>query len=833
MRALKNNKNINHKLKKIFVISSMFTVSILLSGCGTGLTSFLNKEMPQKIQDKADANITIAAEFNRIGAISDKQLEKIENEIQKQANEYKSTGADGASSVAKAVTQYEAVELGGISHISYIDDDNVEWGLDWDGSAYVGADEVPVTISKAFCTCKKGDGLSDYYIGNYFAAYSFNKPEARVHNRRSGNTGTEADYKGGPEGAIEPIEFFGEETATMLNQVVRAPIYVLREDIITDTDTNDIDGVIAKVQEAVNNPNTKEQQALLNNYFKQAKNDENEPIYLVDPDDKEFNIIDYSKPLDDMSKNGTPGYDLSIGQCDKADAFRISFYEFNADAIEKLDSILENETYLLVRDADSSWKAYLMEYPVYTVSKFNDNKDGTVDVDLEKSGIGINLKTKQFVKYNTEGDGFDYDYNNAVRINAENYYYTLDPSENNSETGLTSFVVKGYDDLTGFKNVEGDELQATTARIILRDYLEVNYSPEFVTDENLVAFGRKMRLDMSNSNDRWIKTGETKGNMKQYKLQYNKNDKQAISYVDRDGILLKNVETQPITVLANTQNLLDSDYSNNKIISLVESGSKPDKIEATYDNRTPTASTVARETVDTAIEPLIMFPSDDLASVDYESDSDVKQRLYGLTVKQTIFDNGLFSDWINSKSQEASLDWWTSYLKEANFSYAPDHQALNGYLEDKYAYELSQSGIVILDLETVADIQQIYNEKHDRERTSIITTSFIMIGWGIISYSVLLMIAWVIDANLDIGIKLLDKMTFGNWVAVKYEEDIPYQNTNDQTYLDSKKMFVRAIILITVGIILINANILNILISLIKLFGTIGIKIEEIIKGFK
>lgn len=822
MRALKNNKEIKHKLKRVFAITSMLTVSMMINGCGTGLTSFVNKEMPQKIQDKADANITIAAEFNRIGAISDKQLEKITAEIQKQANEYKSTGEDGASSIAKAVTRYEAVELGGISHISYVDDDGVEWGLDWDGSAYVGAEHTPISIDSAFGTNKDGSSLADYYIGNYFAAYSFNKPSEGIHDRRKGG-----------EGAIEPIEFFGEETAKMLNQVVRAPIYVLREDIITDTDTNDIDGVIAKVQEAVNNPSTKEQQALLNNYFKQAKNDENEPIYLVDPDDKEFNIIDYSKPLEDMSKNGIPGYDLSIGQCDKEDAFRVSFYEFNADAIDKLNSILENETYLLVRDADSSWKAYLMEYPVYTVSKFNDNKDGTVDVDLIKSGIGINLKTKQFVKYNTEGDSFDYDYNNAVRINAENYYYTLDPSENNSETGLTSFVVKGYDDLTGFKNVEGEELQATTARIILRDYLEVNYSPEFVTDENLVAFGRKMRLDMSNSNDRWIKTGETKGNMKQFKLQYNKNDKQAISYVDRDGILLKNVETQPITVLANTQNLLDSDYSNNKMISLVESGSKPDKVESSFDNRTPTASTVARETVDTAIEPLIMFPSDDLATVDFESDSDVKQRLYGLTVKQTIFDNGLFSDWINSKSQEASLDWWTSYLKEANFSYAPDHQALNGYLEDKYAYELSQSGIVILDLRTVADIQEIYNEKHDRERTSIIHTAFIMFGWLIISYSVLLMIAWVIDANLDIGIKLLDKMTFGNWVAVKYEEDIPYQNTNDQTYLDSKKMFVRAIILITVGIILINANILNILLGLIKLFGTIGIKIEGIIKGFK
>ena len=95
------------------------------------------------------------------------------------------------------------------------------------------------------------------------------------------------------------------------------------------------------------------------------------------------------------------------------------------------------------------------------------------------------------------------------------------------------------------------------------------------------------------------------------------------------------------------------------------------------------------------------------------------------------------------------------------------------------------------------------------------------------------MLCWVIDANLDIGVKLLDKVTFGNWVAVKYEEDIPYRNTNDQTFLDQKKMFVRAIILITLGIILINVNIFNVVLTLIELFGKAASKIEEVIQGFR
>ena len=104
-----------------------------------------------------------------------------------------------------------------------------------------------------------------------------------------------------------------------------------------------------------------------------------------------------------------------------------------------------------------------------------------------------------------------------------------------------------------------------------------------------------------------------------------------------------------------------------------------------------------------------------------------------------------------------------------------------------------------------------------------------ILGWFVVVYSSLLMLAWVIDANLDIGVKLLEKLTLGNWVAVKYEEDIPYKNTNDQTFLDSKKMFIRAAIMIAIGIFLINVNIFNVVLVLIDIFGRAATKIEEVI----
>ena len=251
------------------------------------------------------------------------------------------------------------------------------------------------------------------------------------------------------------------------------------------------------------------------------------------------------------------------------------------------------------------------------------------------------------------------------------------------------------------------------------------------------------------------------------------------------------------------------------------------------DGEDETAGNIAQIHTSLAIQPTGMFPGKYVGTVDYKNDSKEKQRMYYITTKFGLFDNALFSNWVNSSSQTASLSWWNTYLGENSFSYDVATEKIISIVSDKYPYQLSQNGIVILDLETVATIQEMYDDEAGLETTSKLRTLFIMIGWGIISYSVIIMLCWVIDANLDIGVKLLDKVTFGNWVAVKYEEDIPYRNTNDQTFLDQKKMFVRAIILITLGIILINVNIFNVVLTLIELFGKAASKIEEVIQGFR
>ena len=106
-----------------------------------------------------------------------------------------------------------------------------------------------------------------------------------------------------------------------------------------------------------------------------------------------------------------------------------------------------------------------------------------------------------------------------------------------------------------------------------------------------------------------------------------------------------------------------------------------------------------------------------------------------------------------------------------------------------------------------------------------------ILGIFLIAYSMILMLAWVLDTSVDIGFSLLNKLTFGHWIAIKYAEDIPSYHDPDSKYIDGKHMFISCLIIIAVAIIAIRVDENYIALQLIKFFGGIGSKIEEIIRG--
>ena len=122
-------------------------------------------------------------------------------------------------------------------------------------------------------------------------------------------------------------------------------------------------------------------------------------------------------------------------------------------------------------------------------------------------------------------------------------------------------------------------------------------------------------------------------------------------------------------------------------------------------------------------------------------------------------------------------------------------------------------------------------EDTEIERNQLIRTSFIILGWFLICYSVLLILAWAVDTNADIGIDLLNKLTMGNWIAVKYSEDIPAHDISGVKCIDPSRLMFGTIILIVVGILLININIFDLIIVLIEYVGSLSRALEKLLQG--
>lgn len=334
----------------------------------------------------------------------------------------------------------------------------------------------------------------------------------------------------------------------------------------------------------------------------------------------------------------------------------------------------------------------------------------------------------------------------------------------------------------------------------------------------------------------WTEEKSYNGTTKsQFELNYPKGVDIA-TFVDKQGEEVPNSTKLQITDFCDIS-LLNTDNADDAVVkTIVQKGAQPGEVPAqkVLDGKNATVADLKRITVDNEpIKPTLMFPSETLGIGDFTSDNEQKQRFYCIATKHGLFESALFSSWIESKASEASLDWWNSYLSDNGFVYKVDHGELNDYLSSNYAYELSENGIIILDLEVVAKIQEQFTEDANTSKTHKIRTFFMVLGWAIICYSIVLMLAWIIDTNTDIGIKLFEKMTFGNWVAIKYDEDMPSYNTNERTYLTGGHALIRCILLIAVGILLIMINVFDVVLVLIKLFGQLASKLEEMIQGIR
>ena len=839
------------KIRKLLIISIGIIFASSLTACSTGAKEFATGAFPAAIAARGQANIDLARAYKEMGALSDKTFLEVEENINHQVAIYKEATTEKASVLGDAVSAYKVLVDEQPEYIVFIDEDGTNYNLDLKDNVYKSSEtkvsgiEVPNKPDNPDFDGYK-NGYSGFIVSNYLYVTKFKSEgdyaKDNTWTKRKNYNNVNDRSVNSP---IEPIQMVSEDVQEEINARLRAKVYILRSDIASLQSTDSMDGIFEMVKEATADPDNIDT-AKLNNYFAPAISNEdengdgiidiNDTLTLIDPEDDKYKVINTSKPNSDASRTQC-GYDLLISQQDH-NILSVRFTEFDQEAYDNIVELtgLAQNKYIFAHDNENAgeWRAYLMEYPVSAISTLESNSD-SVDVEFAESGIGINLKTNQFVKF--EGSGTSGWTSVSTPVDCIDPYLTTEVAENNTEIGKSSLILKGISKFT-LKNTSEKALKYYCGRIILRDYLEATFAPSFNTNgENLAVFGRKMRLLMGEGEaGNWTEVPNYAGTRSNWDLAFDK-DIDVAEFVDKDGNTIGSTPKLQITDFCDVVSLTNNDLSQCTMKSIVRKTESPETRDATFDssNTSPSITELKRETVGDGVKinPSIMFPGPALGEVDYDTDTNSKQRFIALVTTKGLFDSKLFSDWINSTSTTASLDWWNSYLDTNNFSYKAEHEAVNNYITNNYAYELSQNGVVILDLDTIKFIQDEYNNASDNNTMGKLRTFFMILGWVLIIFVSLLLLSWAIDTNADIGIKLLEKITFGHWIAVKYEDDIPYNNANESQYMTFGKLLVRCLIIVVLGIILINVDIFSAVLALINLFGGAAEQIEKIILGLR
>lgn len=673
------------------------------------------------------------------------------------------------------------------------------------------------------------------------------------------------DWKVVDATTLQAYPVISDDLAQEISEKMNYTIYVLKPDIPTVDGQSTLDEVVNAISKATafgepNKDNASQINNTLKSYFTKLEID-GKPVKVLDllpggADYLSHSLIRDSDSLSDAEfTNATTdqkcGKDLVIFQDDvNKPVMSIKFHEFNKDAYDNLVKMLgltKDMKYMFVPGTGDSNRCYLLEYPVYALENIYEDSSNSNKVcgTFTDSGLGINLYSGRIIKY----DGLSYPIDSKIWTSKHNEgqsypqgieeYYTVKGAKTPLDIGKSSFMMHGKAK-ERLKIYRGAGVGASTyyldadiPRIILRDYLEATYAPGFNTD-NLVVFGRKIRLRISN----WKDDSAGYNSI----AVFDKSDPVGY-FIDKDGNEVANSSRLYITDFCDWRYLQETSIPNKdgpnteykaKIVQIRGVGQECQTIPGKpVEDRgpNPTIEDLDLVTQTSLVKIACPWPSQFVNANDFSTNTEYKQRFWIIATKKGLFNSGLYSGWINSTSSTASMDWWNSYLEANQFTYRLDHKDVNDFLLGNYAYQVGQTGIVILDLDTIAFIQAEMTEESEQERAELIRTIFIILGWIFICYSILLVPAWILDTNSDIGMDLLTKMTFGNWVAIKYREDIPNNDQSDTKYIGTTELVVSVMILMLIGILLIKINIFDLVILLIKTVGNIAQHIEKMIKG--
>lgn len=634
-------------------------------------------------------------------------------------------------------------------------------------------------------------------------------------NAPTGNSGRDI-----PDSEIKPLDIIAANQWAQLNALMTCKVYVLKEQPGQPVNTDEIKGLLEAAKTKTGSEQEEAFNALVSKgYFKDSGK------YLTDPNDPKNQMVIVTKritetesvPVRDSKNNiighvtvkrnyvNEMGYDLVVCDKDNIPVATLRFREINKEAVDKLLGAGDAPKDKFLVDIKNK-RAFLLEYPAYYISSVSIDKDGNYKTSFSESDLLVNLLSGKI----KDKSGKE-----------------LKQSENIQEVygNNGAFVIYGTGDIkdVGFKHatVKG-------GTIVLRDYLELSYMPGVVNGEDFVTLGRRVRINDFEGSKQTVfanfinKKGEVMKDTPNILISHLMDIDSGV-----DGKAIK------LGIVTNTDEKEGGGQTGgNQQGSTGQSQGNQENSNNTGDeNDTGLLSdaninrALLKPVYKESIKPTTRFPGEKVGTASLSSLGD-KMIFYGMAIDMSPFESGLYNGWIMRDDLEVgSLTWWNRWLntKELDYGYSIDPEILRQFFMGNYSFDImKRENTIIFNLETIAKIQQGYNEEDKARNVNYFRTLFAGLGILLIAYAIVLMAAWVFDVNLITGPKLMSVLTFGKWEAVSSHEELPNMELGEKHYMTFEKTLNNCIVIICIGVVLLFVDVVAIVKQLIEIFGGVG-----------
>ncbi|GHU92723.1 hypothetical protein FACS1894208_00430 [Clostridia bacterium] len=388
-----------------------------------------------------------------------------------------------------------------------------------------------------------------------------------------------------------------------------------------------------------------------------------------------------------------------------------------------------------------------------------------------------------------------------------------------------------------FQRGAGKTITPDQPLFVLVEYLEAVYSKGVMEGEPVVAYGRKIRLDDDMLKEKNIAPNTTvayivgaSANVTNWTDRATKSDYFGITlsdFLDIDGLYngdgtVKNSPSDPPTGAAERLATVAA-------VTIPSDDRKIGEYSTGYPD-TLRGDLLPKIAAGKGVECVIRLGSPMMAkSDDQRSNATATQTpLYVIPLSGGLYDRGLFNQWINA-TNNAPLEGWAKTAKALGYAhYDISGAVLTENLKGNYAFELSQDGLLSLDLDTMIDISRQNEEDRRGYGVMVLRTVLMILGFILITYVSVLLGAWALDVNVDLGLNLLEKVTFGHFVAVRSKDEMPTSDANSTTsYVDFGGILLRCLVFAFVGVLLVTIDPVGLI---IKLLSGLNFLINEISK---